>query len=102
MRKKYQKAEKWRLLNAGRYSSEHGNDYGVFEVLCKGVALRVMVSAGSDEVHWEHVSVSTQTRCPTWRHRRRNRCMPRLPAWRRSAWTSGDRGVACSAVPLGY
>jgi hypothetical protein len=25
-----------------------------------------MVSDGSDDIPWEHVSVSTRTRCPTW------------------------------------
>lgn len=41
---------------------EDGNN-GAFEVPVKGVKLRVIVSDGHG---WEHVSVSTRGRCPTW------------------------------------
>lgn len=49
-------------------ASQKGADYGMFDLRTnEGQALRVMVSSGADEVPWEHVSVSTKTRCPTWK-----------------------------------
>jgi hypothetical protein len=36
---------------------------GCFEILREGVILCVIASVGSG---WDHVSVSTQYRCPTW------------------------------------
>ena len=52
----------------GRMASYRGDDYGFFFFRMNGAAdvLRVMVSAGSDEIPWEHVSVSLKERCPTW------------------------------------
>lgn len=52
----------------GHLASQKGADYGMFDLRTnEGQALRVMVSSGADEVPWEHVSVSTKTRCPTWK-----------------------------------
>lgn len=47
-----------------------GNN-GAFFISHKGVSLKVMVSDGTEEslpdfLGWEHVSVSTKNRCPTW------------------------------------
>lgn len=40
-----------------------GTANGVFMVRRKGIVLRMIASDGDG---WEHVSVSTTTRCPTW------------------------------------
>lgn len=48
-------------------ASNRGDPYGMFRIRTNGgTDLVVMASDGSDEVPWEHVSVSTKTRCPTW------------------------------------
>ncbi len=41
---------------------------GAFQLNCAGVWLRVVVSNGMEEgaEGWDHVSVSTADRCPTW------------------------------------
>ena len=57
--------DKFRIELKG-YSSPGGENRGAFIVAHRGVKLRV-ISSGTDEVHgWEHVSVSTQHRTPTW------------------------------------
>lgn len=55
-------------VNAGpRFTSSRGDPFGLFELRTNaGERLRVLASPGSDEIPWEHVSVSTPTRCPTW------------------------------------
>lgn len=53
----------------GPYSSLRGDDYGRFWLRSdQGVPLLVLVGPGSDEIPWEHVSVSIPRakRCPTW------------------------------------
>ena len=51
----------------GSYGSPAGEDYGRFEIMTNNrVRLCVLLSPGSEEIPWEHVSVSTTTRCPTW------------------------------------
>ena len=48
------------------YETQPGDDYGVFQLRKNGIVLQIIASSGSNEVPWEHVSVSTQKRCPTW------------------------------------
>jgi hypothetical protein len=48
------------------YESRPFDDYGMFELKRKGISLRVMMSSGGPDMPWEHVSVSTSSRCPTW------------------------------------
>ena len=76
MRKPFPKeTEKFRELRTGSpFESNPGDQFGAFRVKhTSGVILTVIVSDGSDwkEIGlpgepWEHVSVSTTTRCPTW------------------------------------
>lgn len=66
MRTNYRKAEKWRLTKYGAASSEHGDLFGCFKIPCRGIKLFAKVSSGDDQIAWEHVSVSTEIRCPTW------------------------------------
>lgn len=69
------------ILERGRdrasldYGTEPGTPYGRFRVRCPetGALLTVVAGDGGDwkelglpGVPWEHVSVSTMTRCPTW------------------------------------
>lgn len=54
-------------VTTGGHASSRGDDFGFFFLTTNGgTRLGVMVSPGCAEVPWEHVSVSTQTRCPTW------------------------------------
>ena len=68
MRKDFtERVERGRFTH-GPMSTRAGDDWGMFELRTnEGQVLRVMVSGGSDTVPWEHVSVSTKTRCPTWK-----------------------------------
>lgn len=50
----------------GRMASRHGDDFGAFALRRKGIRLFAIASSGTEEVPWEHVSVSTTVRCPTW------------------------------------
>ena len=50
----------------GDLASRTGDDYGFFFFKRKGIRFKVMASSGTDEIPWEHVSVSTEIRCPTW------------------------------------
>ncbi len=43
-------------------SEEYGNN-GAFCLMCEGEPLHVVAS---DQADWDHVSVSCETRCPTW------------------------------------
>ncbi len=52
---------------SGRYSSPRFVLYGAFMVRHpNGTELKILSSDGDDEIAWEHVSVSTEERCPTW------------------------------------
>ncbi len=51
--------------NTGRRTAR-GDRFGAFRLRHRDVALLVLASAGTEEIPWEHVSVSTKTRCPTW------------------------------------
>lgn len=59
-----ERLEGGRIRN-GQWASETGSHTGVFLVRVKlgGALLRII---SSDGLGWEHVSVSTPTRCPTW------------------------------------
>lgn len=62
----FEKVEKYRFLR-GPFASQFGDDYGAFLVPgpC-GRTLKVIASSGSDEIRWEHVSVSTHKSAPNW------------------------------------
>jgi hypothetical protein len=52
----------------GPMATPRGSRDGMFSLRTNdGQEVRVMASQGGDEVPWEHVSVSTKTRCPTWK-----------------------------------
>lgn len=60
--------EKYRQRNAGAWSSDasFGNN-GVFLIPASLVVKRpALTIVASDGLGWEHVSVSSATRCPTW------------------------------------
>jgi hypothetical protein len=61
-------AEPSRLADTPGWESRPGDDFGVFLIPHPptGVKLRVIASAGEDEMPWEHVSVSLPNRCPNW------------------------------------
>lgn len=50
----------------GRLASRRGDDFGAFLFRRNSIPLRVIASSGSEDVPWDHVSVSTAFRCPTW------------------------------------
>lgn len=56
--------EKGRILT-GQWGSSRGCSCGAFFVRCPatGTQLKILASDGED---WDHVSVSTPNRCPTW------------------------------------
>lgn len=61
-------AEKHRVVFPG-WESSHGDDFGWFMVpspSARGVTLKVLVGPGTEEIPWEHVSVSLPGRCPNW------------------------------------
>jgi hypothetical protein len=54
-------------VTSGYLATARGERYGRFELKTNDrVDLLVIVSDGDENVQWEHVSVSTKTRCPTW------------------------------------
>lgn len=60
------KVDAYRHVPQGWYSRQ-GANYGAFVVKRKGKDLRVISSGSGPECEgWEHVSVSLQSRCPTW------------------------------------
>lgn len=58
--------EHLRQFPDGPWRSRPGDPFGVFLFRMNGLDLRIIASSGSDEIPWEHVSVSTARRCPTW------------------------------------
>lgn len=64
-------ADRYRIHLPG-YESQPGWNAGCFRVKLRNArtkkreVMRIMASDGSDEVPWEHVSVSFVNRCPTW------------------------------------
>lgn len=54
-------------LNSDEFYSPPRSPFGAFRLRApSGMLLRIISSDGTDEIPWEHVSVSTDTRCPTW------------------------------------
>lgn len=51
-------------IREGQFASSEGDLFGAFFLRHKGVELKIVSSGAQDD--WEHVSVSTQFRCPTW------------------------------------
>jgi len=62
MRQNNQEIEKYRQNTPG-FGEGHGNN-GLFLIKHKGKTLNVIASDGGG---WEHVSVSSKTRIPTWK-----------------------------------
>lgn len=63
--------EQYRDVNGGLARHKAGDDFGWFVIPASAAArrpltLRCMASPGFDGLPWEHVSVSTAARCPTW------------------------------------
>ncbi len=75
----------------GECATPYGEDYGRFRLVSNdGTRLLVIASPGSDEVPWEHVSVSARSlnflkslRCPTWEEM----------AWIKSLFWNDDEAV---------
>jgi hypothetical protein len=56
--------DRWRDREGEARLGGFGDDLGgVFEVKMKGITLRIIASVGGG---WDHLSVSTRKRCPTW------------------------------------
>jgi hypothetical protein len=54
-------------LRSGRFASDTGDLHGLFHIMGpNGLILRIVSSGHDSEFKWEHVSVSTEVRCPTW------------------------------------
>ena len=66
MRKRFVKAERYRVQNLGEWSTQKGDRFGAFEIPTPNGLLWVIMSDATDEIPWEHVSVSLEDRCPTW------------------------------------
>ena len=63
------KVEKFRVHQGSMGSNVESGHNGAFFIPCRGSVLTVISSDGSDMSPpwpWEHVSVSTPHRCPTW------------------------------------
>jgi hypothetical protein len=60
--------ERYRVHD-GLWGSNEGDDFGSFRINPGpfGEALHVIASPGDENIQWEHVSVSTRRRCPTWK-----------------------------------
>lgn len=58
--------ERARVLGNHDWSSRPGDDFGSFLFRRQSIRIKVIASSGTDEIPWEHVSVSTELRCPTW------------------------------------
>jgi hypothetical protein len=61
------RVEPYRIIRGHAWASSPGDPSGAF--LLPGpfnIDLRVLAGCGSDEIPWEHVSVSTPKRCPNW------------------------------------
>lgn len=72
MRDVWNHLDKYRL-KVGNYASQPGDRFGGFIIPCGTVLLSVIATDGNwkalgidKEYSWQHVSVSTSSRCPTW------------------------------------
>jgi hypothetical protein len=64
-----ERCERGRIQLPPALFSSRGDNWGAFDLLDNarpGTMFRIIATTGSDEIPWEHVSVSTRTRCPTW------------------------------------
>ena len=62
-----ERVERGRDTKGHFHPSSRGDQWGCFDLDTNDrVRLRIVVSPGGDEVPFEHVSVSTRTRCQTW------------------------------------
>lgn len=63
-----ERVERGRVRKHPGVVSERGDPWGFFELAMNngGTLLRILATPGDDDVPWEHVSVSTRTRVPTW------------------------------------
>lgn len=68
MRKAYSEKLEQGRVRKGEYRSEPGERDGAFFIRLNRCdhPLKILASQGDDEIPWEHVSVSTPRRCPTW------------------------------------
>lgn len=69
MREPTTQLNKYRIRTGDFASDESWGMSGFFRIPYRGILLTVIASDGADEVegeHWEHVSVSTANRPPTW------------------------------------
>lgn len=57
--------EQFRVRNGRAATTERAGNNGVFIIPAKPASIKLRVIA-SDGDGWEHVSVSTYKRCPTW------------------------------------
>ena len=59
--------DKWRIMPPSFWEEGRGiagdRECGMFDIRHKGITFRVVATTGDG---WDHVSVSTQKRCPTW------------------------------------
>ena len=60
------RAEKYRKHHPMGLNHKPGDDYGWFELKLKGVTIRCQSNSSMDGYDFEHVSVSSPWRCPTW------------------------------------
>ena len=51
------------LSELAKYCVASGYDGGEYAIECEGIKLCVIASMGGG---WDHISVSTKDRCPTW------------------------------------
>ena len=60
--------ERARIIKGGNgpWTSNPGDDFGAFFFRRESIRIKVIASSGSEEIPWDHVSVSTEHRCPTW------------------------------------
>lgn len=69
MKKDLSELDKWRMKNIG-FESPKGASFGAFRIVMRSCVLQVISSGDSidypESKGWEHVSVSTGSRCPTW------------------------------------
>jgi hypothetical protein len=71
MRADLSHVEKWRILNhadkfGGLWTSKRGDPFGVFLIKKASGTLLCVTSPGNAAMPWEHVSVSSYSRCPSW------------------------------------
>ncbi len=63
---KFNEAEKYRRPHPLGFPHKEGDDFGWFMIPSpnQNISLAVMVAPSDSE--WQHISISTKTRCPNW------------------------------------